>query len=236
MNDPFWLNDPAILIRKLDVLPNQQMTNAERLNALTRLLLIVTLILFIAGYDHALTIFVLGIILILVLRTNEPKQKEGFQPHRGNHIYNCGFDSSMPHINTKYETSPIQQYNHLNYGLRSYTNAKYKLIPIETPAPYREIWQNEPNYYNEFSQYPESYDVDYYPTPRQHFASQEYVERTPQFSANAYARQSAMPAVESAFMRDSTEYRNNVMGEIVDFYEKQRQHNCVGYKPGRKTF
>lgn len=234
MNDPFWLNDPAVLIRKLDVMPNQKMTNAERLNALTRLLLVVTVILFIAGYEHALTILILGVILILVLRTNEPQQKEGFQPHRGNHIYTNGFDSSMPHINYKYEVSPIQQYNHLNYGLRSYTNAKYKLIPIETPAPYREVWQNEPNYYNEFSQYPESYDVDYQPTPRTYFASSAHVENLPQGSYPR--RQSAMPAVESAFMRDSMEYRNNVMGEIVDFYEKQRQHNCVGFKPGRKTF
>lgn len=234
MSDPFWLNDPAILLRNLDFLPNQQMSNAERLNALTRMLLIVTIILAIAGYEHALTIFVIGLVLILVLRTNDPPVKENFQPHRGNHMY-YGFDSSMPHINTRYEESPIQQYSHVNYGVRSYTNAKYKVIPIETPAPAREIWQNEPNNYREFTQRPRAYDVNYLPTPRTYFESSAYAENLP-VRCQEQQRQSAMPAVESAFMRDSMEYRNNIMGQIVDFYESQRQHNCVGYKPGRKTF
>ena len=235
MSDPFWLNDPAVLIRTLDFLPNQKMTNAERLNALTRALLVVTAILALAGYKHALTVFVLGLVLILVLRTNESPKKENFQPHRGNHMY-YGFDSSMPHINTRYEESPIQQYSHVNYGLRSYTNAKYKVIPIETPAPAREIWQNEPNStYREYTQYPRPYDVNYGPTPRRYFESEAHVEQVP-VTCYRQPRQSAMPAVESAFMRDSMEYRNNIMGQIVEFYEKQRQHNCVDFKPGRKTF
>ena len=49
-------------------------------------------------------------------------------------------------------------------------------------------------------------------------------------------KESVMPAIQSAFMRDSTEFRNNIMGEIVDQFARERNHTCVGFKPGRKTF
>lgn len=233
MSDPFWLNDPTVLLKPTNFLPNSNMTNTERLNALTRILVVITIILAIGGYKHALIILIAGVVVILFLRFTDKPVKEGFQPHRGNHMY-YGFDSSMPHINTRYEESPIQQFNHLNYGVRSYTNAKYKVVPIDTPAPAREIWQNQPNYYREFTQYPRPYDVNYQPTPRRYFESSAHVENTP--IPTIERRESAMPAVESAYMRDSMEYRNNIMGQIVEFYEKQRQHNCVGFQPGRKTF
>lgn len=251
LNDPFWLSDPTILFRKLDIIPNRQMTNAERLNALTRLLLIITLGMFILGYDQYLTVLILGLLLIIILRST---QKENFSAHRGNHdpCHTCGFDSTMPYINTKYETSPQQQYTHLNDGLRSYTHAHYKVIPVDTPAPYREVWRKEKRWCKEFSQYPNTYNIipnvtgspqayryisDNFSQPENkcNYADRAWIDNTTSGQC-PQRKQSVMPAIQSAFMRDSMEYRNNIMGEYIDQFERERNHNCTNFKPGRKTF
>jgi hypothetical protein len=249
-NDPFWLQDPRILF-KPDFIPSQTMTNSERLNALTRLLLIITAGMYLMGYEQYLTVFVLGILLIIVLRST---RKEGFSPRRGNHdpCHTCGFDATSAYINSKYETSPMQQYTHLNDGLRSYTHAHHKVIPVDTPAPYREVWRKEPRWCNEFSQYPNTYNIipkvggspqaykyitDNFsqPSNKCQYADRAWIDNTPGGRCGNQKR-SAMPAIQSAFMRDSMEFRNNIMGEYIDQFERERNHLCVDFKPGRKTF
>ena len=93
-NDTFWLNDPKVLFKTLDFIPTQTMTNPERLNALTRLLILITIGMYMMGYDQYFTVLVLGLLLIVILKSS---QKEGFRPRRGNHdpCHTCGFDSNM---------------------------------------------------------------------------------------------------------------------------------------------
>jgi hypothetical protein len=239
ISDPFWINDPKILFTKFDIMPTRCMTNAERLNALTRLLAVITIVLYFTGYDQYFTVLALGILLILILRSNQPK--EHFTPRRGVHdpCHTCGFDSNMAYINSKYETTPANQFSHVNYGLRSWTNAKYKVIPEYVPPPYSEVWRNEPRYCTEYSMNPNSYDIsptmNLGPSNRCHFEDREWVLNTPTGQCSQ-GKVSAMPAIQSAFMRDSLQFRNNIMGDYIDQIERTRQHNCVGFKPGRKTF
>lgn len=249
--EPFWLDDPCILVKSLNLIPTQKMNNAERLNALTRLLILITLGMWLSGSEHYITVLVVGILLILVMRNT---QKEGFRPRRGNHdpCHTCGFDSRLPYINTKYETSPQNQYSHVNDGLRSYTHAHYKVIPVDTPAPYREVWRKESRWCNEFSQYPNTYNIipkvggspaayryisDNFSQPENkcNYADREWIENTPTGMCNP-GKVSAMPAIQSAFMRDSMEFRNNILGEYVDKFARERNHICQDFKPGRKTF
>lgn len=248
LNDPFWLGNPCILFSKLEIIPTQEMTNAERLNALTRLLLLVTIGMYFFGYDHYFTVLALGLLTIMILYS---QQKEGFSPRRGGHdpCRTCGSDSNMAYINSKYEVTPINQYSHVNDGLRSYTHAHYKVIPPDVPAPYREVWRNEPRFCREYSQYPEPYtiisdqagsyryvnNVFNQPSSKCQQEDRHWIDQTPGGKCPP-GKVSAMPAVQSAFMRDSMEYRNNIMGEIIDQFGRQRQHNCVGFKPGRKTW
>lgn len=251
LSDPFWLNNPKVLFTTLDFIPTQNMTNSERLNALTRLLIIITVGMYFMGYDQYFTVLALGILLIIILRST---QKENFGPNRGNHdpCHTCGFDSQLPYINTKYETSPQNQYTHVNDGLRSYTHAHYKVIPQDVPAPYREVWRKESRWCNEFSQYPNTYNIIpnvggspaayryieenfSQPDNKCHYADREWIDNLPGGRCPP-GKVSAMPAVQSAFMRDSMEFRNNIMGEYVDQFARQRNHLCDNFKPGRKTF
>ena len=249
--DQFWLNNPKVLFTTWDFIPTQKMTNSERLNALTRLLIIITVGMYFMGYDQYFTVLALGILLIIILRST---QKEHFTPHRGNHdpCHTCGFDSQLPYINSKYETSPQNQYSHVNDGLRSYTHAHHKVIPVDTPAPYREVWRKEPRWCNEFSQYPNTYNIipeagkspaAYHyvqqnfsqPENKCHYEDREWIENTPSGMCGP-GKVSARPAIQSAFMRDSMEFRNNIMGEYEDQFARQRNHMCDNFKPGRKTF
>jgi len=248
LNDPFWLNNPNILLSNMEIFPTEKMTNSERLNALTRLLFLIVLGMYICNYDYYITVLILGLLLILMLRSTN---KENFSPRRGAHdpCHTCGQDSNMAYINTKYETSPQNQFSHLNDGHNSYTHAHYKVIPADVPAPYSEVWRNEPRYCNEYNQFPESYsiisnkagsykyvqDVFNQPSRKCQFEDRKWVDSVAGGKCPP-GRVSAMPAVQSAFMRDSMEFRNNIMGEIIDQFGRQRQHNCVNFKPGRKTF
>ena len=144
-SEKFWLNDPKVLL-SCNIIPTLKMTKTERLNAFTRLVIVIAIIMYLLNYDHYMTVLIIGLLLILLLRNT---QTEGFRPRRGNHdpCHTCGFDSTLAYINTKYETTPQNQFSHVNYGLRSYTNAKYKVIPPYVPAPYSEVWRRQPRWY-----------------------------------------------------------------------------------------
>jgi hypothetical protein len=80
MSTPFWPNDPTILFRKeylLDVYPTEKMTYEEKVNAITRLVIYITLL----GYIGTMNIRLLftGIITILgiyfYVKMNVSKQK-----------------------------------------------------------------------------------------------------------------------------------------------------------------
>ncbi len=251
--EKFWLNDPKVLFIGTGqgfpaIFPTKDMTVAERLNALTRLLIIIIIVLFFFDYNplDLLVILFLGILLILALKSSYT-DVEHFGPHRGGHsaCEGCGFDSTQPHINFKYEITPQNQYTHLNTGLRSYANAKYNLIPPYVPAPYNEVWRREPKFCNEFNMNPDPYNIvsptslsyrDFVqPQPKCFFEDRMYRDILPSNQCG-YGKVSAMPAIQSAFMRDSSEFRNNIMGQYIDTFAKQRQHGCAAFKPGRKTF
>ena len=244
--DTFWLNKPADLFNSCDIIPNKKMTTAERLNTLTRLLLLIVIVMYASGSKHYLTILSLGVITIILLHGYESK-REGFKPRRGRHdpCHTCGFDSSMAYINTKYEETPSNQFSHVNYGPRSYTNAKYTVKPMYVPAPYREVWRNDVVFDGEFNPYQPTYQLIpqncggnspnfSQPQTKTYYEDRDYVDNLP--AVAPVRKESAMPAVQPAFMRDSMEFRNNIMGEYVDKFARERQHNCVGFKPGRKTF
>lgn len=252
-NDLFWIYNPAILFSNLDLLPSPNMSHSERLNSLTRLLLLITSIMYFMGYDEYFTVLMLGLLLIIILKSIQD-DNENFTPRRGNHdpCHTCGFDSQLPYINTKYETSPIDQYNHTNDGLRSYTHAHFNVKPLDTPAPFRQIWRNESRWCNEYTQYPNTYNIipqtygspladDYMtktfsqPSNKCNFDNQFWIDNTP--SNNCDNRKfSVSPAIQSAFMRDSLNFRNNVMGDYIDQIQSQRNYKCQSFKPGRKTF
>ena len=240
--EKFWTHDLKELF-KLEFIPKCEMSNNGKLNALSRLTILIGLISIKFRPEYTLAIFLTGFAIILLIRNSECK-KEGFRPLRGrpDPCNNCGMPSHMSYINVKYETSPQNQYTHTIGDLRSWTTSKYNMKPVETPQPFRQVWRNEPKFCREFSLTPQSYtmvddeEIANRPMKKCFHADRDFIDNLPKVTKCDNRKHNVMPAVQSAFMRDSLEFRNNIMGEYVNIFAKERQHGCAEFKPGRKTF
>jgi len=63
----FWLEDYTELFRNITILPNGLMTEEERLNALTRLILVIAVLLLIFRIGSWLYFLLFGIVLVIIL-------------------------------------------------------------------------------------------------------------------------------------------------------------------------
>lgn len=88
MASPFWLDDPAILLKRKDIFdmwPKSDMTSNQKLNAITRLVILMTTLGYMVSRKHAILVtglvtLVSIIILRYAQRHNDGKQSvtEGF--------------------------------------------------------------------------------------------------------------------------------------------------------------
>ena len=86
MTTPFWFNDPIILFNKesiLEIWPTQQMTFESKLNAISRLVIFMSLLGFI--FTRNLNLIIIGIVTLAIIFTlyklrkqSIVKFKEGF--------------------------------------------------------------------------------------------------------------------------------------------------------------
>lgn len=81
----FWLEDPTELFRNLELLPNPGSNIASKLNALTRLAVVVGLGIYLLNKDSkessSLCIITFGVLLLfIVITAYYSKSKEGFRP------------------------------------------------------------------------------------------------------------------------------------------------------------
>lgn len=66
-NERFWLEEPVSLFRSTTLIPQCGMTTAARLNALTRLVLLIALILYLFCIGQWWLFLLLGLLLVIVL-------------------------------------------------------------------------------------------------------------------------------------------------------------------------
>lgn len=89
MESKFWAEDFSTLFRSTAFLPNCEMNDAEKLNALTRLIVIVTAILYLTKNKYFWTFLVVGILVVFSLYyVRDNSTVETFVPDR--------FGSNMP--------------------------------------------------------------------------------------------------------------------------------------------
>jgi hypothetical protein len=67
-NEKFWVDDPCVLFKNLKIFPLPHMTNTEKLNALTRLTVVISGTLYVLEYEYWSTFLVLSVATILVLK------------------------------------------------------------------------------------------------------------------------------------------------------------------------
>lgn len=77
----FWIKEPCVLFSNLAIFPTQEMTKNEKLNALTRLAILATIIMYFMKYEWWFTFLILALLIIVILAyTNNPDtpEKEDF--------------------------------------------------------------------------------------------------------------------------------------------------------------
>jgi hypothetical protein len=103
MTTPFWYNEPTILFKKENVLqlwPTKQMTNEAKLNAISRLVILMCILGFL--FTQNWKIFIIGIITLAIIFSlyNLRKQKiikEGFKFRPENDMKNTIIKDRMTH-------------------------------------------------------------------------------------------------------------------------------------------
>ena len=96
MPTKFWVEDPCILLTDIKFFPTQEMTKDEKLNALTRLSLVVGGGLYFAKYEYWFTFIILALLMILILKY--ATAKEGFavaSPSVGSTPVDAGSETSI---------------------------------------------------------------------------------------------------------------------------------------------
>lgn len=244
----FWLNNPKVLL-KPEFIPNTEMTNAERLNTLTRLLLIITLGLYMFGYDNYSTVLILGLILIILLRNNQPKEHfnsndqraldsgiRGFMPGvdslpHGGQNDPCWFDQNTDLLNATYEVTPKIQFNHDDGAKRSYANAKYELTPLTDTNGFKDIWRNEPGFCGGYSMVPQPDTISPVLHEEPDLHPVNYIVRSKIDHVRADPANNSLnsmrPFVEASYAQDSMDFRTSIMNEHIDRFRRERQHNCA---------
>ena len=252
-NEPFWLYDPMVLLKNLKILPTADMTNSERLNALTRLLLIITTILYVFNYEQWVTVLGLGLLLIIILFYNKPYEHFGYHPEvtesqalkqgvrtfdpvydakpHGPKNQPCWFNQNTSLLNAAYEVTPAIQFNHDDAAKRSYMNAKYELIPQQEADGFTQIWRNEPGMCGGYSMTPDpltQFPVEELESHGQcNYIVRSNVDHLPAFQSGLV---SARPMAEMNYNESMSNFRTGLIAEHVDRFRRERQHNCPDMK------
>jgi len=197
----FWLNDPCSLARNITLLPAPDMGINEKLNSLTRLILIIGLVLWALDYKYWLMFIIGALLCIVVLKyLSDSKKSEGFTIPP---TYADGASpmTTVPPLFAEEWQIPPPAYDVINM---EDINNPYNQAACES----QETLLQKP--YPIFSQYIS--DTTIIPSEEE-----EYKNR-PLREVQNYATDS--------FTRDQIEFRNNMMRPFVNRLNREYKHGC----------
>jgi len=73
----FWIDDPCVLITDLNIIPNASLTLNEKLNALSRIIFIATIIMYSIDYPFWFTFLIAALLIVFAVKILS-KENEGF--------------------------------------------------------------------------------------------------------------------------------------------------------------
>lgn len=254
INEQFWLYDPLVLFKHFTLLPRGDMSKSEKFNAITRLLLLITIILFFIGCKEWYVVLIFGLLVIIFLDARggpKPIEEhftngypESVRPNTRPIPYNpcgtCGYDPNIDTINRMYELTPAIQFNHDNEAKRSYMNAKYELDPLREAPGFTDIWRAEPGDCGEFNMIPdpetifpeEGLDGDDHPGQCNYIVRSK-IDHLPIVQDGSNGLIAVRAQAEQAFNDNTALFRNTIQGEHSDHFLRERKHNCSDVRLGR---
>lgn len=210
----FWLSDPCILLTDFAILPTQDMTKAEKMNALTRLALIVTGCMFFAKYEHWKAFGVCSILLIILVFFGTPDTRDIVKKAE-----NAGSD----------DESVVENFSIVPTYLGTDFNQT-----IVSPI-FSEEWQIPPPAYDQYTQAPytgSERDTFEMPLTPQSYPYGQYMTTTNLLPSDEYyvhmgcgGTQTAREYANSTFLRHDLANRENMTRLYKKSLARRFRHN-----------
>lgn len=192
---PFWI-DPCILFGSTDILPTPEMDSDEKLNTISRLSFIISIVLYIMlGPSQAVQFIVLALAIILVLYfASRGKSKEGFSI-APTYTSDDFIQTTVAPVYAEEWHNPAEEYN----------------IVVDTPV--EDIFETPLN--------PQMYPYGQYLTKTNLLPSDEFA-----LSTGSGSLESAKEFANNAWQRNDMAYRENMMRITKKKMMRRRRHNC----------
>ena len=198
----FWVQDPSALLTRLYVFPTADMSKNEKLNALTRLSLIVTGLMYWLKYEHWFTFLLLAVLIIVLLKYGV-KTKENGKGHNKKE----GFTVTPTYDSTDFQQTTVAPTFAEEWQIPPPSYDIYTSIPAET------TFYDPPD--------PRSYPYGQYLTKTNQLPSDEY---------NAHVScgglRDAREYINSSFTRHDLAFRDNMTRIFKKSLERAFRHNC----------
>jgi hypothetical protein len=109
--EKFWAESPCDLLTDLSIVPVKTMTMDQKLNALTRLLIVVSVICYFLGYSWWYILLLVGLVVIVFFKyTRKGGKREGFSIPPTNLVGSQLVTTIPPVLGEQWE-SPLPTYN-----------------------------------------------------------------------------------------------------------------------------
>jgi len=212
-NNKFWVEDPCILFGDMVFFPTQNMTKGEKLNALTRLAIVISIIMYFMKFEHWFTFLTLSILIIIIL--NYSGNSEDFKK------------GESDKEDTEKEDFTI---------VPTYVGTDFQQTVI---APtFAEEWQIPPPAYDIYTQVPypgESQDTFEMPLKPQSYPYGQYLTRTNLLPSDEYythlgcgGAKTAREYINSTYLRHDLARRENMMRIFKKKLNRRFRHTSGG--------
>ena len=195
----FWVEDPCVLFRTLEVLPTREMTKEQKLNALTRLVVLVALGMYFLQYDSWFLFLVLGILLLIGL--NYVTDMKPYQPLKED------FSIVPTYSGTDLQQTTVTPTFAEEWHVPPPAYDLYTQVPV--PSTFEEPLK------------PQTYPYGQYLTKTNLLPSDEYVTHT-----GTGSHKTAREYVNSSFLRHDLSHRENMMRIYKKKLNRRFRHNC----------
>lgn len=192
-SEKFWTEDPCALFTEMTLLPSVKMSREEKLNSLTRLIILITIVMYAMGYKNWL-IFVLVAVLAVILLNYCGKNKDKPSSDEDEEYSNTTEDFT---ITPTYSGMDLQQ------TIVAPTFAEEWQIP---PPAYDLYESTAPPDIFEEPLKPQSYPYGQYLTKTNLLPSDEYY-----IHMGCGGAREARSFANSSFLRNDIAFRDNMM-------------------------
>ena len=211
MSTKFWVENPCIIVTDVKVFPTEEMDTNQKLNALTRLSIIIAIVMYLMKYKYWFMFLILALFIIVLLKyVKIPASKDSKEDTKKATPEKEHFTIVPTYLGTDFQQTTVTP-----------TFAEEWQIP----PPAYDIYTNVPSLNNpnkfESPLQPQSYPYGQYLTNTNLLPSDEYYTHL-----GCGGSQRAREYANSAYLRHDLAFRDNISRIYKKKLSRRFRHNC----------